>query len=198
MVVLGSLGICVVALGLIWLQYGLRPRRLAARTEIEVPIPSMGRTALILAPSMVLPPALGLTVLLLDGESSQHAVALTLVPLGLCFAGIFAGLSLARRYARVGVLRYTPHRLELVLGDERCHVDLDQPYELDEARAFAPGDNDSLQVVRVREGARALAFSYGLAAWRTPYGGITTSYLPPILDGEASAIHDRLRQRLGR
>ena len=115
--------------------------------------------------------------------------------IGLGVAGLFAGLRPCRRYARIGLLRDAPARLELQLGADRWHVDLDEPYQLDEALAFGQASM-SLQVLVVREGDHGLAFSYGLPLGRKAYGDRSVDrYIAPLVNGEARVIHDRLRQR---
>lgn len=118
-----------------------------------------------------------------------------MLALGLGIIGMFAGMSLSRRYARIGLLRYAPPHLELRLGPERWHVDLDQPCELAEASAFGPA-SVPVQVLAVRQGDHVLAFSYGLPMGRKPYGDHAVDrYIEPFIDAEARVIHDRLRRR---
>jgi MFS family permease len=169
--------------------------RLAARTTIEIPIQSTLRSTLILLPSMVAGP-IGVAVVgaLTDPWGRRHALAATLTAIGLGVVGLFAGWRVCRRYARIGLLRYEPSRLDLQLGSKRWHVDLDQPYELDEAFGFGPV-NMPLQVLVVRQGDHELAFSYALPLGRKPYGERTVDrYFEPLVDGEARVIHDRLRR----
>jgi hypothetical protein len=170
--------------------------RLAALTDIELPIQSTFRATLVILPSMVIGPVLvGVLGAITDPWGRQHALAATLLAIGLGVVGIFAGVKLARRTARIGLLRYAPPRLELQLGAQQWHVDLNQAYELDEASAFGPA-NMSLQVLVVRQGGHGVAFSYGLPLGRRAYGdGAVDRYIEPLVDGEARIIHDRLRAR---
>jgi hypothetical protein len=192
-VLLGGIAVMCVAL----LRYQKhKEARLAARTEIEVPIQSVLRSVLIILPAMVVGPVLMAVVgAKTDPWGRQHALAATLLGIGLGVAGMLAGVRLSRRYARVGVLRYTPTRLELEVAGERRSIDLDEPYELAEGSAEGP-TNMRLQVVYVQQGGTVWGFSYGLPITRKPYGDTAFDRYPaPLVDGEARVIHDRLRER---
>jgi hypothetical protein len=131
-----------------------------------------------------------------DPWARGHALAATLLGMGLGVVGIFVGMRLSKRHARIGLLRYTPARLELQLRGQQWHVNLDEPYALDEAHAFGPASM-SLQVLVVRQGDHGLAFSYGLPIGRKAYGdNAVDRYIEPLVDGEARVIHDRLRARV--
>jgi hypothetical protein len=194
-VVVGILALLAAMIFAIVRQQRLKEARLASLTEIEIPIQSTGRAALILVFAIVPGPVLVGVATALAVDARQHAAAVVLVSLGLSVVGMFVGMRLARRYARIGLLRYAPPRLELEIGLERWHVDLDQPCELAEASAFGPG-NIPLQVLAVKQGERVVAFSYGLPLGRKPYGdhGVPR-YIEPLVDAEARVIHDRIRQR---
>jgi hypothetical protein len=172
--------------------------RLAAQTEIEIPIQSVGRTVVIILPAMVLGPVLVAVLGALTHPGPQHALAAVFLAVGLGVVGMFGGIALSRRYARIGLLRYTPKRVDLHLRAQQWSVDLGQPYELDEALAFGP-NHMSLQVLVVRQGGGGLAFSYGLPLGRKAYGDRSVDqYIEPLVDGEARVIHDRLRTRTSR
>ena len=194
-VVLGLLGIIVVTIVTIVRQQRRKEARLAALTDIEIPIQSTWRSVLIILPLVAVGPVLGGVVGALTDSARHHAVAVVLSSIGLGVVGMFAAMRLSRRYARIGLLRYAPPVLELQVGTQRWHVDLDQPCQLAEASAFGPG-NIPLQVLAVRQGERVVAFSYGLPIGRKPYGesGVDR-YIDPLVDGEARVIHDRLRRR---
>ena len=194
-VILGLLGIITVMIVVLVRGQRRKEARLAALAEIEIPILSIGRSVLIGLPSIVVAPVLVAVLCAHTDLGRGHAVAAVLLAVGLGVVGMFAGMRLCRRYARIGLLRYAPPRLELQLGAKQWHVDLDQPYELDEASAFGP-TNMPLQVLVVRQGDHGLAFSYGLPIGRKPYGdrGVDR-YIEPLVDGEARVIHDRLRRR---
>jgi hypothetical protein len=104
------------------------------------------------------------------------------------------GFRFSRRFRRIGVLRCTADALDLELGDERRHIDLNQPYELlGEGLAFGFG-NMPLQVVEIAQDDRHWGFSYGIPLGRKHYGDRSLStYITPVLSGEARIIHDRLR-----
>jgi len=195
-VVVGILSLIAIMIVVLVRQQRRKEARLAALTEFEIPILSTVRAALIITPSMAAAPVLVAVVAAHMDQGRQHAVAAVLLALGLGVVGMFAGMRLSRRYARIGQLCCAPDHVELQLGPQRWQVDLDQPYELDEASAFGPG-NMPLQVLVVRQGDQSLAFSYGLPLGRKPHGdrGVDR-YIEPLVDGGARVIHDRLRQRL--
>ena len=170
--------------------------RIAALTDIEIPIQSTFRSTLIILPSMVVGPVLvGVLGAITDPWGRQHALAATLLAIGLGVVGMFAGWKLSRRYARIGLLRYAPPRLELQVRADHWRVNLDEPYQLDEAFAFGPA-NMSLQVLVVRQGDHGVAFSYALPLGRKFHGDQAVDrYIEPLVDGEARIIHDRLRAR---
>jgi hypothetical protein len=195
-VVLGILGIIVVMIVVLVRQQRRKEARLAALAEIEIPIQSTWRSVLILIPLMVVGPVLGAVFGALTDRGRHLAVAVVLSSLGLGVVGMLAAMRLSRRYARIGLLRYAPPLLELQVGTQRWHVDLDQPFELAEASAFGPG-NIHLQVLAVRQDERVVAFSYGLPLGRKPYGDHAVDrYVEPLVDGEARVVHDRLRRGL--
>jgi hypothetical protein len=192
-VVVGILGLIAAMIVVILRQQRRREARLAALPEIEIPIQSVGRAALIIAALSAVGPVLVGVLAALTDQGRQHAVAAVLLGLGIGIAGMFAGMRLSRRFARIGLLRYAPPRLELQLGPERWHVDLDQPCQLAEASAFGPS-GIRLQVLAVKQGDRLVAFSYGLPIGRKAYGDHAVDrYIEPLVDGEARVIHDRLR-----
>ncbi len=197
--IVGLLGGLAVMIVLLVRQQRRKEARLAAQTEIELPIQNTGKAAGIIALSLLPGPALLGVLAALTDQMREHAVALVLLMLALGMTMVFTvGMKLARRYANIGLLRYTPARLELQVGAQQWQVDLGKPYELDEAHAFGPG-NMSLQVLVVRQGGGGLAFSYGLGVGRKPYGDRSVDrYIEPLLDGEARVIHDRLRTRTAR
>jgi hypothetical protein len=179
---------------LILRQQRRREARLAELTTVEVPILSTARAALIIAPTMAAGPVLVAVVASLTHPGREHAVAAVLLVIGIGIGGMFAGMTLARRYARVGLLRYAPPRLELEVGGQRSHVDLDQPCKLAEASAEGPS-GIRVQVVALDQGDRTLAFSYGLTIGRKPYGEHAVARpLGPLVDPEARVIHDRVRK----
>jgi hypothetical protein len=191
--ILGGITMMIVLL----VRYQRRKEaRLAAQTEIELPIQSTWKAAAIIIMSMVPGPVLaGVASSFVDRE---HTLGVVLVGLALGVAGIFAGVKLANRHARIGLLRYTPARLELQLGPQQSHIELGRPYELDEALGFGI-KNMPLQVLVIRQGERSLAFSYMLALGRKVHGDRTVDrYIEPLLNGEARVIHDRLRSRTAR
>jgi hypothetical protein len=197
-VLVGILGITVAMIVVLVRQQRRKEARLAALTEIEIPIQSTWRSVLIILPSLAAGPVLVGVVAAHTDHVRQHAVAGTLSAIGLGVAGMFAAMRLSRRYARIGLLRYAPPLLELQLGSQRWDVDLEQPYELAEASAFGPG-NVHLQVLAVRQGDRVVAFSYGLPLRRKPYGDHAVDrYVEPLVDAEARVVHDRLRRGLER
>jgi hypothetical protein len=189
-------GIAGMIVVLVRYQRG-KEARLAALTEIEIPIASTLRTVLVVLPSIAVSPVL-MAVLgaMTDPWLRHHALAATLTGIGVGVVGLFVGLRVSRRFCRIGLLRYTPVSLDLELGDERRHIDLDEPYELAEGMAWGPA-NMPLQVLSVRQGDRHWGFSYGLPLGRKPYGdGGFDRYLTPLVNGEARVIHDRLRARV--
>jgi hypothetical protein len=195
-VVLGILGIIVVMIVVLVRQQRRKEARLAALAEIEIPIQSTWRSVLIIIPSLAAAPVLVAVVAAHSDHMRQHAVAGVLSAIGLGVVGMFAGLGLSRRCARIGLLRYAPPLLELQLGSQRWHVDLEQPYELAEASAFGTG-SVHLQVLAVRQGERVVAFSYGLPLGRKPYGDHAVDrHVEPLVDAEARVVHDRLRRVL--
>ncbi|HLK88557.1 MAG TPA: hypothetical protein VKZ18_01610 [Polyangia bacterium] len=197
--IVGILGGLAVMIVLLLRHQRRKEARLAAQTEIEIPIQSTAKAAGIIIVSMLPGPVLVGVLAAATDQTRQHAVAVVLLLLALSMGGVFTvGMKLARRYANVGLLRYTPARLELRIGPQRWQVDLGKPYELDEAHAFGPG-NISLQVLVVRQSDGGLAFSYGLPLGRKPYGDRAVDrYVEPLVDGEARVIHDRLRTRTAR
>lgn len=198
LVVGGVLGLIAAMIVAIVVKQRRKEARLAALAEIEIPIQSMWRSVLVIVPSMVAGPVLVALVGALADGVRQHAVAVVLLAMGLGLVGMFAGMRLCRRFARIGLLRYAPPRVELQIGDQQCHVDLDQPCQLAEASAIGPG-SVRLQVLALRQGDRVLAFSYGLPIGRKPYGDHSVDqYLEPVVDAEARVIHDRIRRHFDR
>jgi hypothetical protein len=191
-------GIAVMIVLLVRYQRG-KETRLAALTEIEIPIDSVARSVLIVLPAVCIGPVLvAVFGAMTDPWLRSHALAGTVTSIGLGVAGLFGGLRVSRRFRRVGLLRYTPARLELQVGKEIRHIDLDQPYMLDEGMAWGPG-NMPLQVLYVRQGRNVLKLSYGLPLGRKAHGERQfETYVIPLVDGEARVVHDRLRARLGR
>lgn len=171
--------------------------RLAALREIEIPIESVPRTVLIVLLSMVVGPLLVIVLAAAtDPSPRDHAAAVGLISTTAGVAGLFAGLRLSRGYRRIGSLRYTPVSLDLEFGDERLHIDLRQPYQLDEACALGPGKMP-LQVLVIKQGDSLGGFSYSLPMTKKPHGERTVEhYLTPLVGGEARVIHDRLRGSL--
>lgn len=190
-------GIAALSYGL-WRRQQVKEARLTARTEIEIPIQSLYRSALVIAlASSVGPVAAGVFATLTDPWARSHALAMTMTGIGLGVVGMLAGLRAASRYCRVGLIRYTPSRLELQLGDGRWSTDLEQPYELEEGLAHGPAEMP-VQVLYVKQGNNRWGFSYGLPLRRRPHGeNVFDRYVAPLVNGEARVIHDRLRQRLG-
>ena len=198
LVVVILLGMAAMIVALVGYQRG-KEARLAALTEIEIPIESMVRSVLVLLPSIVVGPALvGVVTAATDPWARHHALAATVTGIGAGVVGWLVGWRVSRRFRRVGVLRYTSVSLDLELAGERCHIDLTGPYELDEAGAMGPA-NMPLQVLLLRQGDNHCGFSYMLPMTRNAYGDRSVDrYLTPLLNGDAYVIHDRLRQQLER
>lgn len=193
--VVGILALIAGMILVILRQQRRKEARLAALAEIEIPILSTARAALIIVASMVPAPVVVAMLAAQTEEGRRHAVAAVLLSLGAGVVAMFGGLRLARRYARRGLLRYAPPRLELQLGAQRTYVDLDQPCQLAETSAVHP-TGISLQVLALKQGDRLLAFSYGLPLGRKPYGAESVAnHIEPVVDAEARVIHDRIRQR---
>jgi hypothetical protein len=194
-VVVGGVALIAGMSVLILVRQRRKEARLAALTEIEIPIQSTGRAALIIAASMVPGTVLGALLASLTDQYPRHAVAAVLGAVGLGLLSIvFGGLPLAQRYARIGLLRWAPPRLELQVGGQQTHVDLDQPCQLGETTALHP-TGIRMQVVALRQGDRLLAFSYGLPMGRKPHGDTAVNrHIEPVVDAEARVIHDRIRQ----
>ena len=171
--------------------------RLAAQTEIEIPIHSLPKSVFVCLLAVLIGsvpvPVFGAVT---DPWGRRHALAMVLAAIGLALVALLVALRLSRRFRTTGLLRYTPTRLELQLGDQRWHVDLDQPYELREGFASGPADTP-LQVLYVKQGDDGWGFSYGLPLARKPYGGALDTYFTPLVGGEARVIHDRLRRPRG-
>ena len=196
LVVVLVLGMAAMIVAIVWYQRG-KEARLDSQTEIEIPIDSTLRSLLVFLPSIAAGPVLVAALsVAIDPWPRQHALAATLIGIGVGAVGLFLGLRASRRFRRIGVLRYTPVSLDLELGPERWRIDLNQPFELDEASAPGPA-HARLQVLLVSQGNSRWGFSYMLPMTREPYGDRALDrYLTPLLNGETYLIHDRLRARL--
>lgn len=193
-------GIAAMIVALVRHQRG-KEARLAAQSEIEIPIESVWRAVLVVLPLVVAGPVLvGVLAAVTDPWMRHHALAATLTGIGSGVAGLWIGVRSFRGFRRIGLLRLTPDSLDLELGEERHHLALDEPYELDEGMAttgFGPATY-SLQVVLLRQDGTEWGFSYMLPATRRPYGNRVLDRHPgPALSGEVRVIHDRLRAKLG-
>lgn len=195
-VIFGFLGLLGTVVVVLELQRRRKEAQLAALAEIEIPILHRLKAGLLIA-GVTLAGLLPVIVFLARlSDQTQHAAAAVVGGLGLALVGMFVGMKLAPRYARIGLLRCTPSRLELLLGAAQSHIDLSQPYQLDEAVVFT--GRDHLQVLVVTQDGGELAFSYTLGMGRTSYGGRRVGrYIEPIIDGEARVIHDRIRRASG-
>lgn len=102
-VVVLLLGLAIMIVGLVRYQRG-KERRLAARVEIEIPVESIWKAALVLFPSLAAEPTIVVAMGVTFDQAREHAVAMTLAAMGTGMIGLCMGMRLSRQFRRIGVL----------------------------------------------------------------------------------------------